>query len=85
VEGGDGDNYPLTRRVQRDLWIHQHPPNCSDPSLRFLWVTWENRPGFGLGSRIKFVLGLLAIAVRENRILVTDSFGRADHPACRGV
>lgn len=34
VEGGDRDNYPLTRRVQRDIWVHQHPLNCSDPSVK---------------------------------------------------
>jgi hypothetical protein len=50
-----------------------------------LWVTWENGPGFGLGARIKCMLAFFAIAVRENRILVSDSFGRADHPACLGL
>jgi hypothetical protein len=85
VEGGDADNFPLTRRVQRDLWLHQHPANCSDPGLRFLWVTWENGPGFGLGARIKCMLAFFAIAVREGRILVSDSFGRADHAGCPGA
>lgn len=85
VKGGDADNFPLTRRVQQDLWLHQHPKNCSDPQLRFLWSVWENGSGFGLGARIKTMLAFLAIAVRENRILVSDSFGRADHAGCAGA
>ncbi|KAK3159424.1 hypothetical protein QOZ80_2AG0149950 [Eleusine coracana subsp. coracana] len=46
IVGSDEENYPLTRRVQRDIWIHQHPSNCSDPSLRFLVADWERLPGF---------------------------------------
>ncbi|CAI5928673.1 unnamed protein product [Closterium sp. NIES-65] len=34
VEGADADNYPLTRLVQRDLWRHQFPRNCSHPAVR---------------------------------------------------
>ncbi|CAI5512925.1 unnamed protein product [Closterium sp. Naga37s-1] len=29
VAGADEDNLPLTRRVQHDLWLHQHPRDCS--------------------------------------------------------
>ena len=34
VIGSDEDNYPLTRRVQRDIWVHQFPSNCSEPHIR---------------------------------------------------
>ncbi|CAI5977503.1 unnamed protein product [Closterium sp. NIES-65] len=29
VAGADEDNLPLTRRVQHDLWLHQHPRDCT--------------------------------------------------------
>ncbi|CAI7785212.1 unnamed protein product [Closterium sp. NIES-54] len=29
VTGADEDNLPLTRRVQHDLWLHQHPRDCT--------------------------------------------------------
>lgn len=82
VEGADADNFPMTRHVQRDLWLHQHPRNCSDPQLRFLWAKWETNKGLGLGALITSIAGLLSIAIRENRILVTDYFSRADHAGC---
>ena len=34
VTGSDADNYPLTRRVQRDVWVHQHPADCNHSSVR---------------------------------------------------
>ncbi|KAL5212225.1 hypothetical protein ABZP36_023072 [Zizania latifolia] len=76
-DSSDEENYPLTRQVQRDIWIHQHPPNCSDPSLRFLFADWERLPGFGLG--------LLAIAIKEKRILVAGYYNRVDHTGCKGL
>ncbi|KAF6174789.1 hypothetical protein GIB67_031313 [Kingdonia uniflora] len=63
----DEDNFPLTRKVQRDLWIHQHPSNCSDPRVRFLIADWETLPGFGLGAQLAGMCGVLAIAVNEHR------------------
>ncbi|GJM87306.1 hypothetical protein PR202_ga03246 [Eleusine coracana subsp. coracana] len=65
IVGSDEENYPLTRRVQRDIWIHQHPSNCSDPSLRFLVADWERLPGFGIGGQLAGMSGLLAIAMKE--------------------
>jgi hypothetical protein len=70
--------------VQRDLWVHQHPPNCSDPSLRFLVAEWERLPGFGIGAQLAAMSGLLAIAMKEKRILVTSYYNRADHDGCKG-
>ncbi|KAJ9540109.1 hypothetical protein OSB04_026615 [Centaurea solstitialis] len=40
IKGSDEENYPLTRIVQRDIWVHQHPVNCKDPKLRFLIADW---------------------------------------------
>ncbi|KAJ7553592.1 hypothetical protein O6H91_06G104500 [Diphasiastrum complanatum] len=84
VKGGDEDNLPRTRRVQRDLWLHQHPVNCSDPKLRFLIADWEREPGYGIGAQIAAMIGILAIAMNENRILVTGYLNRADHEDCSG-
>jgi len=74
----------LTRQVQRDIWTHQHPRNCSDPSLRFLVADWERLPGFGIGAQIAGMSGLFAIAMKEKRILVTNHYNRADHKGCKG-
>ncbi|KAG1361512.1 Alpha-(1,6)-fucosyltransferase [Cocos nucifera] len=84
IVGSDEDNFPLTRQVQRDIWIHQHPQNCNDPSLRFLVADWERIPGFGMGAQLAGMAGLLAIAVNEKRILVTNYYNRADHSGCQG-
>lgn len=84
IVGADEDNIPLTRKVQRDLWIHQHPPNCSDPQVRFLVADWERIPGFGMGAQFAGMCGLLAIAVNEKRVLVTNYYNRADHDGCQG-
>ncbi|XP_030521122.2 uncharacterized protein LOC115734461 [Rhodamnia argentea] len=84
ITGSDQENYPLTRKVQRDLWIHQHPLNCSDPSVRFLVADWERLPGFGIGAQIAGMCGVLAIALQEKRVLVTNYYNRADHDGCAG-
>ncbi|PIA36303.1 hypothetical protein AQUCO_03400301v1 [Aquilegia coerulea] len=85
IEGSDGDNFPLTRKVQHDLWVHQHPTNCSDPKVRFLVADWEKLPGFGIGAQFAGMCGLLAIAINEQRVLVTNYFNRADHDGCEGA
>ncbi|XP_043692133.1 uncharacterized protein LOC122642658 isoform X2 [Telopea speciosissima] len=84
IMGSDEDNFPSTRKVQRDIWIHQHPSNCSDPNVRFLVADWEKPPGFGIGAQIAGMCGLLAIAIIEKRVLVTNYFNRADHDGCKG-
>lgn len=84
VEGADEDNLPFTRRVQADIWQHQHPKNCQDLSLRFLLADWETDPGFGVGAQIASMAGMLAIALNEQRILVSNYFNRADHKECLG-
>ncbi|MQM12292.1 hypothetical protein Taro_045210 [Colocasia esculenta] len=84
IVGSDQDNFPLTHHVQRDIWIHQHPLNCRDPNLRFLVTDWERILGFGMGAQFAGMAGLLAIAINEKRILVTDYYNRADHKGCEG-
>ncbi|MCO5561668.1 hypothetical protein L7F22_015289 [Adiantum nelumboides] len=84
VEGADEDNLPLTRQVQVDIWKHQHPQDCQSPSLRFLLVDWETDPGFGIGAQIASMAGMFAIALTEQRILVSNYYNRADHEECVG-
>ncbi|XP_010321972.2 uncharacterized protein [Solanum lycopersicum] len=84
IKGSDEENYPLTRKVQRDIWLHQHPLNCSDGNVKFLIADWERIPGFGIGAQIAGMSGLLAIAIIQKRILVTSYYNRADHNGCKG-
>ncbi|XP_049368417.1 uncharacterized protein LOC125833316 isoform X2 [Solanum verrucosum] len=83
IKGSDEENYPLTRKVQRDIWLHQHPLNCSDGNVKFLIADWERIPGFGIGAQIAGMCGLLAIAINEKRVLVTSYYNRADHNGCK--
>ncbi|KAG5044415.1 hypothetical protein JHK87_008330 [Glycine soja] len=85
IAGSDEENYPLTRKVQRDIWIHQHPLNCNNPNVKFLLADWERLPGFGIGAQIAGMCGLLAIAINERRVLVTNFYNRADHDGCKGM
>ncbi|CAI9091498.1 OLC1v1026550C1 [Oldenlandia corymbosa var. corymbosa] len=85
VAGSDDENYPLTRKAQRDIWFHQHPANCRDPNVKFLVADWERLPGFGIGAQIAGMCGLLAIAIKEKRVLVTNYYNRADHDGCKGT
>ena len=71
--------------MQRDIWIHQHPTNCSDPSVKFLVADWEVLPGFGIGAQFASMIGLLAIAINEKKVLVTQYYNRADHDGCKGM
>ncbi|GKV12539.1 hypothetical protein SLEP1_g23668 [Rubroshorea leprosula] len=84
ISGSDEENYPLTRKVQLDIWIHQHPINCHNPNVKFLVADWERLPGFGIGAQIAGMAGLLAIAINEKRVLVTNYYNRADHDGCKG-
>lgn len=84
IVGSDEENYPLTRKVQRDIWLHQHPVNCRDPQVKFLVADWERIPGFGIGAQIAGMCGLLALAISEKRVLVTNYYNRADHDGCKG-
>ncbi|KAJ7565116.1 hypothetical protein O6H91_02G048500 [Diphasiastrum complanatum] len=85
VEGAVEDNLPMTRRVQRDIWLHQHPQNCSDPRIKFLFTKWDQRPNLGLGALIISMSGILANALEDKRVLVTDYLTRADHDGCEGA
>ncbi|RYQ90970.1 hypothetical protein Ahy_B09g096875 isoform H [Arachis hypogaea] len=83
IAGSDEENYPMTRKVQRDIWIHQHPVDCRDPNVKFLVADWERLPGFGIGAQIAGMCGLLAIAISEGRVLVANYYNRADHDGCK--
>ncbi|EOA12119.1 hypothetical protein CARUB_v10003958mg, partial [Capsella rubella] len=85
INGGDEENYPLTRRVQSDLWIHQHHSDCKNTKLKFLVADWETLHIYGSGAQITEMTGLLAIAINENRILVAKYYNRADHDGCKGT
>ncbi|OEL13068.1 hypothetical protein BAE44_0025913 [Dichanthelium oligosanthes] len=85
IAGSDEENYPQTRRVQMDIWVHQQPPDCRDPSLQFLVADWERLPRLGIGAQIVAISGLLAIAMKEKRIVVTRYYNRADHDGCKGA
>ncbi|KAB5512059.1 hypothetical protein DKX38_029087 [Salix brachista] len=85
ITGSDEENYPVTRKVQRDIWLHQHPENCRDPNVRFLVAEWERLPGFGIGAQLVGMCGLLSIAISEKRVLVTSYYNRADHDGCKDL
>jgi len=85
ITGGDEQNYPLTRIVQSEIWIHQHPLDCENETVKFLVVDWETLPIYGSGAQITEMTGLLAIAINENRVLVANHYNRADHDGCRGI
>ncbi|CAI5949345.1 unnamed protein product [Closterium sp. NIES-65] len=84
VVGADEENYPLTRRVQRDIWLHQHPENCSLPSVKFLYATFVPQSKYGIGAQLTNVAGALALAVASGRVLVLGKFPRAMHGGCEG-
>lgn len=52
VQGADEDNLAMTRRVQRDLWLHQHPKDdCRSPAHTFLIAKWVDGD-VGLGAQL---------------------------------
>ncbi|CAK9184847.1 unnamed protein product [Ilex paraguariensis] len=64
---------------------HTLPKTCKgDPSVIFLVADWERLPRFGMDAQFAGMCGLLAIAMNENRALVTNYYNRADHDACEG-
>lgn len=38
-----------------------------------------------MGAQFAGMCGLLAIAMKENRVLVTNYYNRADHDGCKGT
>ncbi|CAI5948885.1 unnamed protein product [Closterium sp. NIES-64] len=87
VSGADEDNLPMTRRAQRDLWVHQHPRDCSHPSVKFLVVDVlrKVRGSFlGVGAQVNWLAGVLGTAVVEGRVLVVRHYHRAAHDGCHG-
>eukprot|EP00271_Cylindrocystis_brebissonii_P018007 TRINITY_DN4922_c0_g2_i3.p1 TRINITY_DN4922_c0_g2~~TRINITY_DN4922_c0_g2_i3.p1 ORF type:complete len:628 (-),score=73.73 TRINITY_DN4922_c0_g2_i3:35-1918(-) len=85
VEGADADNLAGTRYMQSAIWRHQFPPDCSDPSLKFVVAPWPGRQFHGLCSLIHVMVQMLADAMATGRILVPiDSFDRAETEECKG-
>ncbi|XP_024520473.1 uncharacterized protein LOC9660544 [Selaginella moellendorffii] len=85
VISGDDDNIPLTRRVQRDIWLHQHPKNCTD--ARFLLALWhhdETRDSVGVGSDMVSMAGMLGAALLQGRVFITKDYHGARHKGCTG-
>ncbi|CAI5494393.1 unnamed protein product [Closterium sp. Naga37s-1] len=87
VSGADEDNLPMTRRAQRDVWVLQHPRNCSHPSVKFLVVDVLRRVRgsfLGVGAQVNWLAGVLGTAVVEGRVLVVRHYHRAAHHGCHG-
>ncbi|GBG64901.1 hypothetical protein CBR_g48367 [Chara braunii] len=85
IHGGDGDNLPLTRIVQRDLWTLQHPGNCSAPDVRFAVAEWWPMSYHGIGSQLHGMTALLGAAIETGRVLVpVNNYQRADQDNCKG-
>ena len=75
----------MTRRVQRDLWIHQHPKdNCKSHTTKFLLVDWRKEKTLGIGAQLNWISGIFSLAIQNNRIFVMRNFNRADHSGCIG-
>ncbi|GBG77451.1 hypothetical protein CBR_g23900 [Chara braunii] len=85
INGADGDNLPSTRIVQRDIWVQQHPVNCSSPDVRFAVAEWWGVGWHGIGSQLHGMTALLASAVEAGRVLVPlNNYVRADQDNCKG-
>eukprot|EP00850_Spirogloea_muscicola_P001319 SM000005S17116 [mRNA] locus=s5:241650:243787:- [translate_table: standard] len=85
IRGGDSDNLPLTRRAQTDLWIQQHPANCSDPSVQFAIIGWVPSKNHGIGSQLHIVSGMLSEVLKSGRVAVlSNTWARAMHDGCQG-
>ncbi|GAQ81562.1 hypothetical protein KFL_000840050 [Klebsormidium nitens] len=86
IVGADEDNMVLTRRVQRDLWMHQHPRDCNDPNLRFFYLKFFDAEEYhyGTGAQIQAAEGVFGKMIAEGRIVVFADYDRADHDGCRG-
>ena len=63
---------------------NQEVPNlmCSSGVFQILW---ERNSGFGIGAQIAGMAGMLALAVNEKRILVTNYSNLAYHEGCVGT
>eukprot|EP00897_Mesotaenium_endlicherianum_P005974 jgi/Mesen1/5404/ME000268S04603 len=84
IVGGDSENYPLTRRAQRDIWLHQHPVNCGGPDTKFLFMPFTPKGRHGVGAQLTTMAGALALAMTTGRVLVIENYDRANHSGCAG-
>lgn len=75
----------MTRQVQHDLWVHQHPKdNCESRTTRFFLVDFIENGRLGIGAQLNWIAGMLSLAIQNDRILVIKNFNRADHYGCVG-
>ena len=61
-----------TAKVQRALWAHQNPADCSAARYLVLDSAWDGGPGAGLGSSLHMHMYFLALALTSDRILVAS-------------
>ncbi|EFJ15999.1 hypothetical protein SELMODRAFT_117224 [Selaginella moellendorffii] len=86
ILGGDDENLPLTRLVQHDLWLNQHPKDCSN--ARFLMADWfsqQTPTSIGVGSELVYLSAMFSMAVMQKRVLVTKAYHGANHSGCLGL
>eukprot|EP00271_Cylindrocystis_brebissonii_P002241 TRINITY_DN12685_c0_g1_i1.p1 TRINITY_DN12685_c0_g1~~TRINITY_DN12685_c0_g1_i1.p1 ORF type:complete len:658 (+),score=48.90 TRINITY_DN12685_c0_g1_i1:352-2325(+) len=86
IEGSDRDNLGGTRYIQAMMWKRQFPPDCSDPSLKFLVYDWSSQHEHGIGSQIHMMSQVFAFAMEYDRIFVPSpgSYQNAQHDDCQG-
>ncbi|KAK6336527.1 hypothetical protein TWF696_002077 [Orbilia brochopaga] len=65
---------PLTKAVQRYIYNHQHPKNCSEKQF-ILMRNFPNDENFGLGAAVFSVSMNLNMALRFDRVLLYDPEG----------
>ena len=84
--GGDEDNLPHTRIAQADIWMHQHPGNCSETGVKFMYIAWARSRSHGLGSQFHLMTAALSVAMTHGRIFVVapTTYTRANHGGCVG-
>eukprot|EP00756_Hemistasia_phaeocysticola_P053853 Hpha_TRINITY_DN29800_c0_g1::TRINITY_DN29800_c0_g1_i1::g.2875::m.2875/K00717/FUT8; glycoprotein 6-alpha-L-fucosyltransferase len=68
AEGLGPGSWPRTAAMQRRLWKHQHPADCS--KARFLvWRMWNA----GLGADLHTYAQALSFAIKSGRVLLLDT------------
>ncbi|KAK6526394.1 hypothetical protein TWF694_004990 [Orbilia ellipsospora] len=64
---------PFTKFVQKYMYDHQHPEDCSDKEF-IVMSSFPNDEAFGLGALVHSISMNLNIALRYNRILIYNPF-----------
>eukprot|EP00850_Spirogloea_muscicola_P008368 SM000044S16015 [mRNA] locus=s44:523378:526184:- [translate_table: standard] len=83
VRGHESDNLAGTRAAQAYMWWLQHPRDCADPSLRFLYVSWPSLVKKGVGAQLHFIADRYSYAIAKGRIMVfQNNYLRGGHAGC---